>query len=384
VSFLEQLSSGDLGVRFILPEGFVLQEETGEHLMASSREQGALLWVFSSEDPLDLNPAHQAVLRQDLEHAARDIFIMTSSQIPREKPLERLRTDDASWSPLIEVTPLSLNGNAALSVLHRTLYEPGNESIMGHILIPVRDGMIELRTMNVSRQTGYRESLVSMIKMKENPIQPGEGVEAHMRRIHSQRDFDDPALDAKFPEHPLSRARQLLLSLQAKLTVTHPPTTSPSEFISELMQCAFVPPPRYLPRGDSKARAQLVKMSIATTDGSSILTVLRIGPVSDLKDLVQKLSQRMPPSGSSKIELTPRATTEKSAEALLTFDRGDGFLGQTAIRAFEDEEGETWLLTIGTSQTDPSEGLFQDLDALVRSFRRLAAPQKKPWYQFWK
>ena len=393
MSFVNQLSRGELGVQFSIPEEFVVEEDTGESLMAVSAKSGATLWVFYSRDPLDVNPAHSSSLRQDLERAARDIFIMTSKQMPREKPLERLRTDDPSWSPLIEVTPLSLPGGAGLSVLHRTLYEPGRESIMGHLLIPVRDGMIEVRTFHFSQQTGYRESAVVILKMRASPLQPGEEPTDRMRRIASQRDYDDPALDEKFSEHPLSRARQLLRTLQERLVVVEPPKTPPAEIISASLRCAFTPPPRYLLSEESGARIRLVKMSIAATDGCSILTVICIGELqpslaTNLEDLVQKSSGGMPPEGSAEVKCTVRTVSgpdqRSSAEGHLTFVRGDGFLGQTALRAFEDEERAVWLLALGTGQSSPAEEIFRELDGVVMSFRRLTKPPTKPWYQFWK
>jgi hypothetical protein len=386
---LEQLSRGDLGVRFALPGGFVIKEDSRKHLMSISREKASAIWGFYSEDPFDLNPAHWSILRQDLERAARDIFISTGKQMPREGPLERLRTDDPSWSPLVDVTPISLNGGEALVVLHRTLYEPEKESLMGHILIPVRNGMVELRTATTTDHTGFRESVVSEIRMKENPTQPGEEVAAYMRRITSQKDFDDPGLDVEFPEHPLSRARQILRELQEQIVVTRPPQKPPDEIVSKCLRCAFVTPPRYLLRADGGTRIQLTKMSIATTDGISYLTLIYMGgalwPFSDLKDLIAKSCRGMPPQGSTEVKYTPRSERDapNNAEGLLTFIRDDGFPGQTAIRAFQDDERSVWLLTIGTGRSSPSEELFRDLDGLVRSFRRLAAP-KRAWYQFWK
>lgn len=387
MSLLEQLSRGDCGIRFALPEGFAVSEDSEEHLSARSPDR-AELWVMFANTPIDLNPTHSSILRQDLERAARDIFIMTSQGLPRKQPLQRLRTDDPAWSPLIEVTPISLPGGEALVVLHRTLYEPGLESIMGHILIPVRDGMIEFRSVTAAHQTGMRESVVTERKLRAHPINPGEDIAAQMRRLHSQRDFDDPALDAQFAEHPLSRARALLRELQAKITVTHP-APPPEKIVSTALRCAFLPPPRYLFQGASEAGLQLTKTSIATTDGGSRLSVVHVGrlwPVraSALNNLLQESYRSIPPPGSTEVRFTPRTgDTPGSAEGLLTFTRSDGFLVQTAIRAIFDKEQSAWLLAIETGQSSPSAELFQELDVVVQSFQRLPAPPRKPWYQFW-
>jgi hypothetical protein len=393
MSLVNQLSRGELGVRFSILEAFVVESDTGDSLTAVSEASGAAIWVFYSKAPLDLNPAHSSILRQDLERAARDIFIMTSTKTARDRPLESLRTDDPSWSPLVEVTPLSLSGGAALSILHRMRYEPGNEWIMGHLLIPVWDGMIEVRTLNVSRQTGYRETIAMGLKMKESPPQPEGYTIAQLQELAAQIDYDNPALDEKFPEHPLSLARQLLRTLQERLVVVNPPKTPPAEIISASWRCAFTPPPRYHLSEDNGSRIQLVKMSIATTDGCSILTVVCIGELqpslaSGLEDLVQKASGGMPPKGSTEVKCTVRTVLgpdqRSSAEGHLTFVRADGFLGQTAIRAFEDIEKSVWLLTLGTGQSSPTAELFRELDGVVTSFRCLTKPPTKPWYQFWK
>ena len=59
------------------------------------------------------------------------------------------------------------------TVVHRMLYEPGREQIMGHVLVPVRTGLVEFRLLAGSRLTGVRESLLVARAIKRGPEAAG-------------------------------------------------------------------------------------------------------------------------------------------------------------------------------------------------------------------
>lgn len=79
-----------------------------------------------------------------------------AEQPPRESPL----TTAAVRSPLISFDRVVVDGKPALSVLHRMAYQPGRGILMGHLLVPRRLGLFEVRWTNAASQTGFRESVI--------------------------------------------------------------------------------------------------------------------------------------------------------------------------------------------------------------------------------
>lgn len=132
----------------------------------------------------------------------------------------RPRTDDATWSPMIEFERFDVAGGVALTVLHRMSYQPGHEVVMGHTLVPVRRGLFEARWLFTAGLTGYRETMLH--------AQQDRGTDEEPSRL-SQQAMDDSAHDASFPEHPLTLARAARSwHAHGRLRVTEPPPRSQS------------------------------------------------------------------------------------------------------------------------------------------------------------
>jgi hypothetical protein len=404
MGFVDEVARGAHGVRLVLPPAFEQTDTSETSALLVDQDRGVALQLSRSEYRLDLSPAHEALLRQDIERHARDLFIQFPALRSRPDPApdHPLRTDDPAWSPVVEVSPRTVAGAPALEVIHRMSYEPGSEIVLGHLLFPVGSGLFELRVIGTERMaTGMRETLVvEKVLASLDPSDdrdPGE----QLRGRVSQRDFDDPALDASFPQHPLSMVRGALrwLREESGLVVTEPaPAVTAGELELTRLGAAFIAPPRYLLHEESDNRAQLARVSFATTDGLALLTVLSLremrlsGTVTELLGVGEEVGREAVPSGSTDIAVTskkaPAPDGRAGAEVHVRFTRDDALPGHTALRAFVDEWGESWLLLLGTSQSVPSDELFPQLEEVSRSFRRLGEPGRAPgsrrsWWKVW-
>src|SRR4051794_14780565 len=100
------------------------------------------------------------------------------------------------------------------------------ELVMGHLLVPLQGGLFEARPFGQGRNpvTGVRESALMILR----------GTQGFL----SQAEYDDPAHDAQFPDHPVSQVRHALRSLMTAwdLCVTRPaPLPATREiFLSQL------------------------------------------------------------------------------------------------------------------------------------------------------
>jgi len=123
----------------------------------------------------------------------------------------------------------------------------------------------------MDRQTGVRESVLSII---ETTRDPGRFSEANPFGGMRQSNYDDPRHDAQFPQHCLSRVRAALGALREtwKLEVRarSPEVTAGEHELSDLA-CAIVPPPRFVrePSMGPKMSPKGVfrRVSFCTTDG---------------------------------------------------------------------------------------------------------------------
>jgi len=67
------------------------------------------------------------------------------------------------------------------------------------------------------------------------------------RPFPPQSVYDDPALDARFPEHPLTLVRQALGKLCDSIAITHAAPSAADVIHLEEPRCEFAAPPRYVP-----------------------------------------------------------------------------------------------------------------------------------------
>jgi len=390
MGFVEELGQGERGVRFALPQGFEVSEETNRSAVLVDKTRGFSLSLGHFAHRLDLFPTYDALLRRDVERHARDLFETCFRATPPADPKARPRTDDKRWSPVVEVAPVEIGGARALRVVHRLWYEPGRETLMGHLLVPLARGLFEVRVMPpTSRQTGIREAAVADRALA---ARTAEDPAAFLRGI-DQRAADDPALDASFPRHPLSVARKGLRFLleEAPIEVLEPDVqTRAGEDEITAAGFAITPPPRYrLVEKDppSPKLASWSRVSFSGTDGIQLLTVSRTGTRlaerngRKLARIAEELTRASVPAGAEAVRVSAVALPDERgrshAETYHAYANGAS-RQQSVFRWFTEPDGEVVMMALGAAMCVPVDELGDDAEAVVRSFRRLGA---KKWWQ---
>lgn len=242
MGFREELAEGTRGARLALPESFEWQRQGKAGGTVVDRERKALWVIQVSPFRFDLRREHDALLRADIERQARHEFEeihRAEEHPPGSGGIRPPRTADPAWSPVVGVDRVRFGEADALAMIYRMKYQPGDELVIARLLVPLAGGTLDIGAYHRAQMTGVRESVLLVTKG------PGAGFPA-------QHEYDDPELDAMFPEHPLSRARATLRWLTAPdgagLAVTEPmPRDVPHEVEIPAAGCAITPPPRYLP-----------------------------------------------------------------------------------------------------------------------------------------
>jgi hypothetical protein len=402
----EALDGGDLGVRLSLPGSVSTLQETPSAALLRDPERRVAWEIGHFPFRLDLRASSEEELRRDLEAEAREAFRTSYEQIAAEvntegRPPPRIR--DGAWSPIIELERVEIGGARALRVIHRLTYEPTHELIVGRVLIPLASGVFEIAASHLARTTGYRESIryatVSSGKQVEDPLAAA--------RALTQKDFDDPTYDILFADHPLSLVRAALRWLEEKeggaLQVSSP-MPEQEAFAVELAGagCTITPPPRYLPLPVG-AVPMSPTLSMLTRVGLSashprLLDVWRLpdehiaGPdrLEALLGLARRNAQEWAGEGAADIEVKVSKLPEEDGRAHVRSQiqfKAQGRPVQTVARWFADRDGVVFRVSAGAGPWVLKKELQGDTDAVVRSLRRLDAPEEQPkgrrkWWPF--
>jgi hypothetical protein len=181
-----------MGFQLSLPTTVSIRRNTQYTVEFTVPGLEALWWIsFFPRVHLDLSEAGWPTLERDLERQTRALFeqmFRLPELVAGRRGMNSMRTEDVTWSPIIEVTRTRLDKGCELYLLDRMLYEPGKESVMGHVLIPVENGREALYMHNLLRTTALSAG-------DGKPLHPGQAA------------FDDPVRDLDFSQHPLSVAR---------------------------------------------------------------------------------------------------------------------------------------------------------------------------------
>lgn len=221
----------------------------------------------------------------------------------------------------MDVEFLKIGGASALRTVHRMSYEPGNEMIMGHFLVPLRRGLFEARVVSIDQLTGYRESALFLLK-RMGRLPPND--EEELKRLVAvlrQADFDDPQHDDSFPNHALSRTRAAMrwLYTESGLHVTEMPAPYGSGKVElPRLGCALVPPPRFvydsaIDASQKESCESFCRVSFCGTDGVERLLVNRWslpaqGLASDLPRVAESFARELhEASGVEDMRLTVEA-----------------------------------------------------------------------------
>jgi hypothetical protein len=129
----------------------------------------------------------------------------------------------AQGGALIEAGVLPIGGQPALSQVIKIKLpnQPSGQAFLGSFIVPKANCSAVLRVQAAERgPTGQREAIVLNQLGPANYFRPhpygpdGEGgLPSHAA--------DDPAYDAQFPQHPLTRVRQVMAQLAQQVTL-HP------------------------------------------------------------------------------------------------------------------------------------------------------------------
>ena len=246
MGLFESLRDGVLGVEMVFPPTVEPSDWAEMSFQFAGPRTGVGWWVFFfPEISLDLSDNGWPTLTRDVDRQARALFeqMFRGREMTPERRARGPRTNDTTWSPVVDVERVSIDSGAGLSVLHRMTYEPASEIVMGHLLVPCAEGLAEARWITTAQVTGIREAVWTDKKLRAS------GVEATFEHP-GQAVFDDPALDAEFPDHPLSIAREARrwLAKEVRVRVLRPAWQDQRSTIEVPdLGYSLVPPPRFGP-----------------------------------------------------------------------------------------------------------------------------------------
>ena len=231
-------------------------------------------------------------------------------------------------------------------------------------------------------QTGMRETLLSTLR-----AEAGEDIDEHPGQAY----FDDPAHDAQFATHALSRVRaaQRWLINDSGLTLPVVAAGDPVGRIRlDASGCSVIPPPRFvlMPPGAfgmSDSMSTFTRVSLGTVDaGPDILGVWLLDHVTldgssqaALRELARQTVQDWVNEGAQGVRFEERevGSPPDGAEVacVVEFDaHGQGNLEVQRWRV--EPDGQVWRFGIsGTAGCLSIDRCEADLAALRASFRRI-------------
>jgi hypothetical protein len=384
--------TGEHGVRWEPPAGAEVVEE-GPRLLVMRDGAAGLLWhVTVSALPFALAP--DDALREDLERSAREAFA-EAWQAPGEGAVGATfgggvkRTDDPAWSPVVEHAVVDVAGGRALRLVRRLTYQPGNEIVAGHLVLPTAHGHIDLCALARAGTTGARESVVSLMRSKLD-------AEAD---APDQADFDDAAIDAHFPEHPLSMVRAALAALPGHVEVTAAPAVPAAEVALPEASCAFVPPPRFAPVAPGVMRFHrtmrvLLRCGIGAWRRSievwrlDDVPLRRRDPRRELATLAREVAARWSDEGftdvNGEVAIVDDFGERPQVEQRVAMT-GAGRPIRSVLRWWVEPDGVVYRVGSSGPHAVPDTDHSTALDAVQATWRRLdpVAGPHRPWWRVW-
>lgn len=387
---LRTLRDGTLGVHFEPGLVFEAVHDEPNTALLVDRERGLGLSLHLADLGLDVRPVHAELWRRDVERHARALFDHCFTTIPRDQRPEAPRTADAEWSPVISSGRARVGAVDALTILHRLTYEPGHETVMGHVLVPLAGRTLELRVIQTAQQTGEREAVLLARAMQ---AAPGADPVAQMQRL-GQRHYDDPAHDAGFPGHPVTQVRAVLAEMVGgRISVVQEPPQFDGPCELDDLGVSLVPPPGHAravtPPGSPLAR--FTRPSFSCTDGVRTLTVLRLPELrieqkaEVLRAVADQLVRETAPQGATdvqvRVEVVPHASPRTLAHLEYTTDRPYHTLSLWLTLA----DGSVLSVASNCETCVSADELRSDAAGVVDSLQELAPPppSPRPWWKFW-
>jgi hypothetical protein len=268
----EDLASGVNGVSVLLAPEWTPTSSEADTCVFDIQATGVRVWMLHQPLSLDLTAETQSTLEEDLQQTARILFRSTEALLRAQGSIapqpdgRQARCDQPEWSPLIEHRIVQLEGRPILEVVHRTAYRPGCEFVMGHLLVPTSRGVLELRVIANDRTTGARESAMMIIAQRKGASTDLAGLSG----TQTQAYYDDPAYDAAFPRHCLSRVRAILSFLREPGRIRYleePHQGEAGRVKLPGLGSRITLPPRFRSAPGSPPGSRFTRMNLALTDG---------------------------------------------------------------------------------------------------------------------
>lgn len=385
MALIEAMRSGSCGVRLVLPQRLRVLRETDDHAELADDDLGARWDLFARNVPLDLSPEHRDELRSAMQAYARDMFEKLYHQFPPSGDHHGPRTDDPDWPALVDFVPTRVGDADALMTVHRMMYDPGREIVLGHLLVPVQDGLFEARVMLRAAETGWRESALMLID-RENGLRDPE-----VHYFPPQHEYDDPELDDTFPNHVLSRVRHALRWLrdEAGLEVVAPrEPVARGEVELELLGCALVPPPRFVATSQLRDAAWFTRTSFSATDGVETFGVVRtkIERSSAAKLREHAVAEARRVLEDNDVRDVHVHVLSAEAASLIVAAEGKGHAGplRHAFCFVADDADRLWYLCILGIAAISRDVRAAELAAARATLRWLRpSPSAKKWWEIW-
>ncbi len=359
---IDQLGSGALGVTFEPPEDWCVHRDD-DVVEAIDRKHRAQWWMFAVHGlHLDIDIDDDEHMRGAAEAYARGMFELAhdGDQPPR--------TSDPTWSPLVAFDRIEIMGAPALSSLHRMHYRPGREFLFGHLLIPRPWGLFEARVGTLDQTTGWRECAQLVALSPE-----GDDMGSTLEKL-TQATYDDPALDEKFPQHCLSRAREAMRWMQGNLTVESAALPRCAGAIEvPAAGFAITPPPRFFATSQPTT---FLRTSFCATDGLENFIVEPKGDIAIQPEHLVAVAE-----GSTRqihldaevadLKLEVQIIDHVGRSDVLVIADGKGHLGglRNGLLWLLDPGGRPWSLSLTAAAQVPRQQVAQELIAAARTWR---------------
>lgn len=357
----KSLELGSCGVQWEPPGGAI-----GEHTHTSLavRDDHGLTWRVTHH-PVEFAIAagEEAALAEDLYLSSRTIFEMRWAA----KHGDAQPRTASGWSPVIDAKLGAIGEGRIARCVRRLAYEQGEETVVGHLFVPVQQGTIEIRIAARTDQTGTREHVVA----------------TKYGGKQAQQVYDNVELDPYFPDHPLSRVRAALDATVASLEIVALPERAPgAEVPLAETGAAIMPPVRFVPTPTVAAsnRGEVVRLGV---DGwRRAIHVWRAGRHKlKGKDLHAALVEHADndatawsAAGASSIASHSAAIDDYGVclqvQQYVTFVR-DGFIRHAVQRWWIAGDGTLWRIGEDAPADVDRQTLLEDVVAVQESFRRI-------------
>jgi len=252
-----------LVLKLHLPSHYVILEDREDSAQVLD-EQNQVVWYFFLFTNLHVNlqEDYREELEKSLHLYAKSMFSYT----------EETQAVNPEWTPIVDIEYLNIGSTDILRTVHRMAIRPGEEVVMGHLLIPVQQGLFEGRVVSVDTITGHRESTLMMPILQNLSMEELQNLQ--------RPDFDSPIHDSQFPEHCLSRNRTGLRWLINNLYLSKPsPALRHDRTEIPHLGCSIVSPPRFVidTSNTSEMAQKFSRVSFCGTDGLESFVVNSLG-----------------------------------------------------------------------------------------------------------